>query len=174
MTPSLVQYIWCHCLNLSTSDLSWRSSWHTQFTWQNEWGRTNKFLGIPTDCLDADDQMWGTSYLSKNSNNIVKIWTGHYFEPMMRLCSSLLFKPIIFISTEDFSRPKILINLKRIDRWSHNKATDISDLTKEASNHEQPWKRRHPTLKKRENQITRQEHCEQQVAYTCSGTFKRM
>lgn len=52
-------------------------------------------------------------------------------------------------STRNFSVLTILINLKRIDRWPHNKVTDVSDLTKKpatSSKHkpeETPPQRKH-------------------------------
>jgi hypothetical protein len=45
---------------------------------------------------------------------------------------------------------KVLVNLKRIERWPYNKEMDISDLIKQASNHEQPLKRENPTQNKTE------------------------
>jgi hypothetical protein len=51
---------------------------------------------------------------------------------------------------------KILINLKRIERWPYNKEMDIAYLLKQANNHEQPLKRENSTQKKRETRPSRQ------------------
>ncbi len=51
---------------------------------------------------------------------------------------------------------KVLVNLKRIERWLYNKEMDISYLLKQANNHEQPLKRENSTQKKRETRPSRQ------------------